>query len=101
MGMPLLEFFEFEKRVYEYCDENIGRTVLFTAFDFLWPIPKENSENSYLISKKELKEGTSKLLDILTKKKIIKEVEKPEGLEYSIYPLYEILPHKNLVGEYP
>jgi hypothetical protein len=91
----LLAFLEFEKKLYEFCDKNVGDKVLSTYFSYLWPVPKQESPEEYLISPKELQRGISKLLNILVKKGVIKEIDKPEELE-SVYPLYEILPHTRL-----
>jgi hypothetical protein len=94
----LIAFLEFEKRIYEFCDKNVGEKALFTYFSYLWPASKEDFPEEDSISPRELQQGTIKLLNLLVKKEVIKEIDKPEELE-SIYPFYEILPHTPLINE--
>jgi hypothetical protein len=105
--MTLIAFLEYEKRVYEFCDKNIGEKVLFTSFCHLWPIKYSQGEKShldYLINSQELSIATSVVLKKLEEKGVVRalsDLDKTEDLEGWVngYPYYEILPHEKLVDD--
>ena len=76
---------QFRKKIYRYCQDNIGEEILFTGFEYMWPW--QNSD----ISPKNLAMLTSRILNDLIKEKIIIEV--PKEVE-SVYGMYKVLPHE-------
>ncbi len=83
------EYKEFEKKIYEYCDNHVKKRVLFTGFMYLWP-PNHD------IAPKDLATLTSRILNGLTQKGILREV--PNREEFDVpYGMYEILPHEMLI----
>ena len=83
----------YREEIYEYCEKNIGKGVLFPNFTILWPIQKKNYDKRDDITPKNLAILTSEILQELSKEGILREVEKPEGLEFIPYGFYKILPH--------
>jgi len=82
---------ELKNRIYEYCDNNIKGKILFTAFTNLW---FENHD----ISPKDLASLTSKIINSLIKKGVLKEVPKPKNSDVP-YGMYKILPHERLIDK--
>jgi hypothetical protein len=80
---------EFEKRIYEYCDNNVGQKVLFTGFEYLWP-PNHD------VAPKDLAILTSRILNELAEKGILREIRKEGDFDVP-YGMYKILPHKKLI----
>lgn len=78
---------KFRKEIYRYCQENVGKEILFTGFEYLWPW--KNSD----IKPRNLARLTSQILNDLIKDKIIIEV--PKEAE-SVYAMYKILPRKEM-----
>jgi len=85
-------FKEFEKRIYEYCDDNVRKRILFTRFTFLWPQLEQQ------ITPKDLASLTSKIINSLIKKGVLKEVPKPKNSDVP-YGMYKILPHERLIKD--
>lgn len=85
------QYREFEKRVYKYCDNNVGREILFTGFAYLWP-------QNHDIAPKDLAILTSKIINDLAKKGVLKEISKKEDFDIP-YGMYEILPHEMLIKD--
>ena len=83
----------YREEIYEYCEKNIGEKGLFTRFQVLWQTQKKNSDERYEVVPKDLAILTSNIHQGLLKEGILREVEKPEGLDFSPYGFYEILPH--------
>jgi len=79
---------EFYKDICMYCDNNIGEQVLFTAFSHLW-------NSSEQIIPQKLADLTSRILNNLEDRSIIREIRKSEKRFYDFYPMYEILPHES------
>ena len=77
----------FKKRIYEYCENNPGRDILFPGFTNLWISSKQ-------ITSKNLTMLTSVIVSDLIKQKIIIQI--PNNYE-NFYPMYRILPNEKLI----
>ncbi len=85
---------QFKENIYEYCYDNIGKEVFFTAFTHKWPLlTKEEEAGKRPIAPKDLAVITSRIVNDLVKQKIIIEV--PKKFE-NVYEMYKILPHEKL-----
>jgi hypothetical protein len=85
-------FKEFEKKIYTYCDNNIGNKVLFSGFEWLYTEPEK-------VIPRDLVNLTGIIVRDLVEKNILKEVPKEKAEHESVYGLYEILPHEKLIKE--
>lgn len=83
---------EFQNNIYKYCDENVGKKILFPAFRHLYPIFRDDSS---FLAPKEITTLTNEILNELNAKEILKEVNTPDGFVTG-YPMYEILEHNKL-----
>jgi len=85
---------QFKESIYEYCYDNIGKEVLFTAFTHKWPLltKEEEEAGKRPIAPKDLAVITSRIVNDLVKQKIIIEVV-PKEFE-NVYKMYKILPYK-------
>ncbi|MCH8945669.1 MAG: hypothetical protein IIA85_01985 [Nanoarchaeota archaeon] len=83
----------YRKDIYKYCNDNIGKKVLFPGFTILWQTWKRDSDKRYDIAPKDLAILTSNIIQELSKEGILREVKKPEELDFTPYGFYEILPH--------
>jgi len=123
--VPFNQFLKFSMNVYTFCDESVGRRVLFPAFMNLWPseecetIEIRSSYNSRAykifdrtISSRDLAVITSVVLRELIEDRIITEVDLPQPIKkvdllvtyinipnYSVYPCYEVLKHPRLADK--
>jgi len=79
---------QFEKKGYSYCDENVGDKSLFPFFMDFWP------HEDYLIRKRNLAVITSKIVENLINKKVLKEIPVEFGNGYGFY---EVLKHRRLI----
>ena len=79
-----------KKKIYEYCDENIGEKILLTGFMSLY------SQLEHEISPQDVVRSVSGIVNNLIQKRVLKEVSKEFE---SIYGRYEILSHERLLGE--
>jgi hypothetical protein len=82
---------QFKREIYEYCDNNVRKRILFTGFTFLWALSGKER-----ITPKDLALLTSEIINSLVKEKILIEV--PKKFE-SVYGMYKILPHEILMKE--
>jgi hypothetical protein len=80
----------FEKKILSYCDENVGDKSLFLFYMNFWP------EESYHLEKRKLAKISSKLVEKLINKKVLKEI--PVKFE-SGYGFYEVLKHRRLIQQ--
>lgn len=83
----------YRKDIYKYCKNNISKKVLFPGFTILWQRSKIDSDERYDITPQNLALLTSNILQELSKEGILREVKKPEELDFTPYGFYEILPH--------
>jgi len=84
---------ELRNNIYEYCDNNVGKKVLFPGFRHLYISSKNDSSQD--IIPQEITNLTSKILNELTERKILKEVKIPKGFS-TPYAMYKISRHKKL-----
>ena len=82
---------QFKKEIYEYCDNNVRKRILFPGFTSLWTLSRKER-----ITPKDLALLTSEIINSLVKEKILIEV--PKKFE-SVYGMYKILPHKKLMKD--
>ena len=83
----------YRKDIYKYCNDNINKKVLFPGFTILWQTWERDSDKRYYIAPKDLAILTSNIIQELSKEGILREVKKPEELDFTPYGFYEILPH--------
>ena len=81
---------QFEKKIYSYCDENVGEKFLFPIFVNFWP------EENCLIRKKNLAMITSEIIENLINKNVLKEIPVEFGNGYGFY---EVLKHRRLTSK--
>ena len=82
---------EFRENIYRYCDNNIGKEILFKGFEWLWP-------QNHDISPKNLATLTSKIVNNLVRDRTLEEIPKPLNSDVP-YGMYKILPHKKLINK--
>lgn len=82
------DYIKFVRKIYSFCDDNIGEKVLFPFFMNCW------SEIDCTIEKKDLAVHTSKIVSKLISENILKEV--PKNF-YNAHGMYEVLKHEKLI----
>lgn len=76
--------------IYHYCDNHVNEEVLLPRFSFFYSPNGSDIDNGDIVS------ATSGIVDKLLKDGVLKEVQKKEE---NVYPMYKIMPHKDLVGK--
>lgn len=83
----------FRREVYRYCDENVGKRVLFTGFAYLY------SFYDGIITPQQLALVTENIVSRLLEKEVLTEISaEDKGIE-SPYGMYKILLHERLTLE--
>jgi len=80
----------FEKEICDYCNMNVGRGILFTAFMNVWP-------ERLPVKRKDLAVYTSRIVSNLIVNEVLKEVDKNDCQE-NVYGYYEVLKQVNSVN---
>jgi len=81
-------YIKFVREIYSYCDNHIGKEVLFPFFMHCWP------EIDCEIEKRDLAFHTSKIVGRLVLKGVLKEI--PKSFD-NVYGMYAVLEHKKLI----
>jgi len=84
---------KFRENIYRYCDDNVGKKLLSTAFTNFW------RQSIQEISPQGLVNKTGGIIDDLVKERVLREVRKPHNFDDIPYGIYEILPHEKLIKD--
>ena len=82
-------YIEFARKIYSYCDNHVGERILFPFFMNCWP-------EEMTIEKKDLARYTSKIVNRLILKNILKEI--PKDFD-NLYGMYKVLEHEKLIKD--